>query len=201
MRIALLAMIAAAGLGVAAGQAASKPNPEVSPGVYAPDASHTRVLFSVSHMNFSTWYGEFGGVSGSLKLDPKNPAASKLVVEVETAKVSTSNLKLDEELRSADWLDAAKYPTIRFVSTQVTRTAPDKALVTGDLTLHGVTRPVTLTATFHGAGVNPLSKAYTAGFEVSGTIKRSDFGVKTYVPMIGDEVTLLISAPFERKSD
>ena len=73
------------------------------------------------------------------------------------------------------------------------------ASVTGDLTLHGVTKAVTLQATFKGAGVNPLSKGYTVGFDVRGRLKRSDFGVKTYVPLIGDDVDLIISAPFEKK--
>jgi polyisoprenoid-binding protein YceI len=84
-----------------------------------------------------------------------------------------------------------------FKSTKVTETGKDAAKVTGDLTFHGVTKPVTLAVKFNGAGTNPLDKKYTAGFEVSGKIKRSDFGMKTYVPLIGDDVDLIISAGFE----
>ena len=80
----------------------------------------------------------------------------------------------------------------------VERTAADRANITGDLTFHGVTKPVVLDARFNGAGVNPLSKAYTIGFNATTTINRSDFGVKTYVPLIGDAVTLRISAAFEK---
>ena len=84
-------------------------------------------------------------------------------------------------------------------STKVTLTGASTAQVAGDLTLHGVTRPVVLDATFKASGVNMLTKAYTVGFEVKGKIKRSDFGVKTYVPLIGDDVDVVISAPFEKK--
>lgn len=174
--------------------------PAVEAGTYAVEPSHTRVTFGVSHLGFNDYFGEFTGASGSLVLDPRNPAASQLEVSVPTANITTTNTVLDGELRSADWFDAAKYPALTFKSTKVTVTGPGRAVVSGNLTLHGVTRPVDLDATFNAAGVNPISKAYTAGFHVSGKIKRSDFGVNTYLPMIGDEVTLRISAAFEKKA-
>jgi polyisoprenoid-binding protein YceI len=134
-----------------------------------------------------------------LTLDGANPAASNLQVSVPTASVTTLSAKLTDELKSAQWLDAATYPAMTFRSTKVTLTGPDTADVAGDLTLHGVTRPVVLKAKLNRGGVNPMTKAYTIGFEVSGHIKRSDFGVSQYVPLIGDDVELIISAPFERK--
>lgn len=185
--------------GAAQAQSPASTNPAaVQPGVYKVEPSHTRVLFAVSHMGFSTWYGDFTGASGQLKLDPAHPAASQLEVTVPTASVATTNATLDGELKSGDWFDAAKYPTISFKSRKVIVTSPGHAKVEGDLTLHGVTKPVTLDAKFNGAGVNPLDKAYTVGFEVSGAVKRSDFGVTKYVPLIGDEVKLIISAAFEK---
>jgi polyisoprenoid-binding protein YceI len=171
----------------------------VQAGAYDVEPLHTRVLFSVSHMGFTTWYGEFTNVSGSLALDPKKPAASTLEIHIPVATVSTTSAKLDGELKSDAWLDAGQFPEMVFKSTKVVETGKDAAKVTGDLTLHGVTRPVTLAVKFNGAGTNPLDKKYTAGFEVSGQIKRSDFGVKTYVPLIGDDVDLIISAGFEHK--
>ena len=171
----------------------------VQAGAYDVEALHTRVLFSVSHMGFTTWYGEFTGVSGSLNLDPKKPAASALEIHIPVGTVSTTNAKLDGELKSDAWLDAGQFPEIVFKSTKVAETGKDAAKVTGDLTFHGVTKPVTLAVKFNAAGTNPLDKKYTAGFEVSGKIKRSDFGVKTYVPLIGDDVDLIISAGFEHK--
>ncbi len=180
-------------------QASSSDPAAVLPGTYALETNHARILFATSHMGFSTWYGDFSGATGSLTLDPKKPAASVLEVSIPVASVSTTNAKLDGELKSPAWFDAAKFPIISFKSTKVTPTGASTALVTGDLTFHGVTRPVTLEATFKASGANPMSKAFTIGFEVKGALKRSDFGVATYVPLIGDEVELIISAPFEKK--
>ncbi|HZU64855.1 MAG TPA: YceI family protein [Novosphingobium sp.] len=168
-------------------------------GTYGVEPWHTRVQFSVDHMGFTDWFGDFTGISGQLVLDPAHAAADKVDITIPVASVSTTNTKLDGELKSADWFDAARYPEIHFVSTKVVRTGPAAALITGDLTFHGVTKPVTLAAHFHGAGVNPLSKGFTVGFDATTSIKRSDFGVKTYLPMIGDKVTLRISAAFEKK--
>lgn len=193
---ALLALLAAP----AAAQTPADPNPAaVRPGAYAVEASHTRIQFAVSHMGFSTWFGDFAQSAGSATLDPANPAADRVDVTVQTASVSTTNAKLDGELRDPTWLDATRFPTITFRSTKVTPTGPGRADVTGDFTLHGVTRPLTLHAVFNGAGVNPMSKAYTVGFEGSGTLRRSDFGVSKYVPLIGDEVRVTVSAAFEKK--
>jgi polyisoprenoid-binding protein YceI len=119
-------------------------------------------------------------------------------VTVPVSSVLTTSPKLDEELKEADWLDAAKYPTMSFVSTSVKMTGAKTADVTGTLTLHGVSKPETLHALFVGAGVNILSHNETAGFQIAGTIKRSDFGVNKYVPLISDEVQLIIAAAFEK---
>jgi polyisoprenoid-binding protein YceI len=169
----------------------------VEEGAYAVEPKHTRVLFGVSHMGFTTWYGEFTNVSGSLTLTPKSVANSSLEIHIPASTISTSNAKLDGELKGSQWFEVSKFPEIVFKAKQITTTGKYTAKVTGDLTLHGVTRPVTLDVKFNGAGANPLDKKYTAGFEVSGTIKRSDFGVNTYLPLIGDDVALIISAAFE----
>ena len=168
-------------------------------GEYTLEPHHTQVLFAINHLGFSTFYGTFSGASGTLKLIPGNPSLSQLDVSVPTASVNTINDTLNGELKSADWLDAGAFPTMTFHSTKVTMTGPQTADVTGDLTLHGVTHSETLQAKLNTPGVNPMDKAYTVGFEVSGHIKRSDFGVKKYVPLVGDDVQLIISAPFEHK--
>ncbi|CAN5371732.1 YceI family protein [soil metagenome] len=170
----------------------------VTAGTYAVEPGHTRVQFSVLHMGFTNWNGDFTGVSGSLILNPKNVAASKLDISIPVASVTTTNAKLDGELKSADWFDAEGFPTIHFVSTKIVRVAGNKATITGNLTFHGVTRPVVLAAVFNGAGVNPMDKNYTVGFDATTKILRSDFGVKTYVPVVGDETTIHISAAFEK---
>jgi polyisoprenoid-binding protein YceI len=112
--------------------------------------------------------------------------------------VTTTSPKLDEELKGPDWFDVTRYPDMTFRSRNVVVTSPADAQIAGDLTLHGVTLPLTLTAHFNGAGVNPARKTYTVGFEVSGRLKRSAFGVSKGVPMVGDDVDLIISAAFER---
>ena len=183
----------------AVAQVASRDAAKVEAGTYAVEPYHTRILFAVSHMGFTTYFGDFTGASGSLTLNPKSGAASALAVSVPVDSVSTTNAKLDGELKSADWFDAAKYPTITFKSTKVTRAGADGAKVNGDLTMHGVTKPVTLAVTFNGAGTNPLDKKYTTGFEATGKVRRSDFGVTKYVPLIGDYVDITISAAFEKQ--
>lgn len=167
-------------------------------GSYKVESSHTRVGFSVLHFGFTDYYGEFSGVTGSLSIDPAKIGDAKLAVTIPVASIDTTNDTLDGELRDPTWFDAAQYPTMEFVSTKVTRTGERTADVTGNLTFHGVTKPVTLHASFNGGGVNPMSKAYTLGFNATGTIQRSDFGVAKYVPVVGDEVTLRISAAFEK---
>jgi polyisoprenoid-binding protein YceI len=201
--IAQAALAAAILVAPQAGRAQSPANPSpdaAQAGTYGVEPYHTRILFSVNHLGFTTWYGEFTGASGTLTLDPAKPAASKLDISVPTGSISTSNAKLDEELKGDKWFDAAKFDKITFHTTKITRTGSGTADVAGDLTLHGVTKSIVLKAKFNGAGVNPLDKAYTTGFEASGDIKRSDFGVTTYVPLVGDEVHLIISAAFEKKA-
>jgi polyisoprenoid-binding protein YceI len=186
--------------GTAQAQPAPPPpdtNPaDVQPGSYSVEPTHTRVLFAVSHMGFTTWYGEFTDVSGSLKLNPKALGASTLDITIPAGTISTSNTKLDGELKSPTWLDTTKYPTIEFKATKIVRTGHDTATITGNLTFHGVTKPETLAVTFNAAGVNFISKQYTVGFNATGTIRRSDFDDSTYVPIIGDEVSLIISVAF-----
>lgn len=187
---------------MAAGPAGpANPDPKaLTAGSYTVEPNHTRVQFTVAHMGFTDWYGDFTHVAGTLRIDPAHVEASKLDISIPVASVSTTNATLDGELKSDQWLGADQFPTIRFVSTRVVRTGPSKATITGDLTLHGVTKPVTLVASFNGAGVNPLDKSYTAGFNATATIKRSDYGVKTYVPLIGDETVIRISAAFVHKA-
>jgi polyisoprenoid-binding protein YceI len=201
VRILAIAVLASA---FSLSAAAQVPGVDTTPadahgGTYSVEPAHTRVLFSINHMGFSTYYGNFTGVSGTLKLDPKKPAESSVSVSIPTGSVSTTNTVLDGELKAADWFDAAKYPAITFKSTKVTPTGHGTAKIAGELTLHGVTKPVVLTAKFNAGGVNPLDHAYTVGFDATTTLKRSAYGVSKYVPLVGDEVTVTISAAFEQK--
>lgn len=170
----------------------------VQAGAYNVDPYHTQVVFTVSHFGFTTFTGTFSSASGSLSLDPKNPAASKLKVTIPVSSALTTSPKLTEELKDPNWFDAAKFPEATFVANKVTVDGAGKATVTGDLTLHGITKPLTLQVAFQGAGVNPVDKKYTVGFEATGDIIRTEFGVKTYAPYVGDKVHLTIAGAFEK---
>jgi polyisoprenoid-binding protein YceI len=183
---------------IVAQQADTRPA-AVQAGNYALDHSHTLVRFTVDHFGISEFFGTFPGATGTLSLDPKNVAAAKLDVSVPVATVSTTNATLDGELVGAEWFDAAKYPTMRFVSTKVVKTGVNTADVTGNLTLHGVTKAVTLKAKFKAGAVNPMNKTYTLGFNATGTIKRTQFGVTKYAPLVSDDTQIAITAAFEKQ--
>ncbi|NHN88035.1 YceI family protein [Acetobacter conturbans] len=168
-------------------------------GTYAIDPHHTQVVFSLLHLGFTNYTGLLSDASGSLMFDPQRLDKTKLTVSVKIDSVETTSDRLTGELKSADWFDATRFPTATFISTNVTQTGNGEADIGGNLTLHGVTKPVTLHARFIGAGVNPMDKAYTLGFEGTTTVKRSDFGVSKYVPMVGDDVTLSLAGAFEKK--
>ncbi len=186
--------------GLAMSVSAHAEGPAVQSGSYALEPTHTEVMFGVGHFGFSTYYGQFPGATGAMKLDAANPAASQLDVSVPVANVWTASDKLTDELKSADWLDAKAFPAMTFHSTKITATGPTTADVAGDLTLHGVTKPVVLKATFKRAAVFPMNQKYMIGFDATGHLKRSDFGVSKYVQFgLADDVELIISAPFERK--
>ncbi|MGI4792481.1 MAG: YceI family protein [Janthinobacterium lividum] len=186
--------------GTASAQSASHEPSTVKSGTYAVEPTHTQVGFTLLHMGFSYYSGVFSNVSGTLKLDPAKPASDKLSVTIPIDSVATTSTKLDGELKAAEWFDAGQFPTATFVSNKIVPTGKDTARIMGTLTLHGVSKPETLVAHFVGAGMNPLSKKYTVGFEATSTIKRSDYGVKTYVPLIGDDVKLILAGAFELQS-
>ena len=195
--LAVLALAALTAAPVLAQTGLEKDLSKVQAGAYVLEPYHTKILFGVSHFGFSTYYGSFNGASGTLKLEPTAPSKSALDVSIPLSGIATENAKLDGELKSPDWFDAATYPAIVFKSTALKVTGKDSGDVTGNLTMHGVTKPVTLHVTFNGGGTNPIDSKYTIGFEVSGTVKRSDFGVTKYEGGIGDDVKLIISGAFE----
>jgi polyisoprenoid-binding protein YceI len=166
-------------------------------GIYKVDPNHTQVLWSVDHMGFSRLHGMVGQMSGELRLDPARPQAATLDVQIPLSGLTVTSQGFADHLRTPDLFDVAKFPTARFVSRNVAVTG-QTAVITGDLTLHGVTRPVTLNARFYGAGANPMSKAQTVGFSAEGQLKRSDFGLGFAVPAVSDTVELTIAAAFEK---
>ncbi|WP_025732167.1 YceI family protein [Carnimonas nigrificans] len=170
----------------------------VQSGTYQVEPAHTQVLFSVNHFGFTNYHGVFSGASGTLTLNADDTSKSKVDITIPIGTVQTTSDKLTEELKGTDWFNTQAHPNARFISTKVSGSDNDSATVEGNLTLNGVTKPVTLNVRFHGAGENPLNKAYTAGFDATTTIKRSEFGIKQYVPAVSDEVKLTIEGAFEK---
>jgi polyisoprenoid-binding protein YceI len=185
-----------------AGNAAASVTPsadptQVRPGAYVLDPDHGKITWSVSHLGYSTYYGQFAGLSGTLTLDPKSPEASRLTVSVPLGGVITGSTRLNERLAAPDFFDTTKFPTASFTATKVEPTSPTTARVTGDLTLRGATRPIAMDATFNQAGIHPVDQRYTVGFDGRAVIKRSEFGISTLLPQVGDEVTLRIEGEFK----
>ncbi len=197
-------MLFAVGLAFAMPAVAQAPAPmtrdvaTVEAGRYTLDKDHARIIWSVDHMGLSTYYGGFRTFDAAITLDPKAPAKSSVEVTIDTTSIATDNDVLDGHLKGADWFDVAQFPTATFKSTSVTPGADGTATVVGDLTLHGVTRPVTLEVKLHGHGTHPMAKKPAIGFDAKTSFKRSDFGIKTYVPMVGDEVSLKFSGEFHK---
>lgn len=169
----------------------------VQAGTYAVDPAHTQVAFTVNHLGFNTYVGLFGMPKGSLTIDPKQPEKASLSIEIPMDEVRTSSTDLDKHLKTPDFLDTTKYPTAKFVSTGV-KVDGMEADIAGNLTLHGVTRPVTIEARFTGAGLQPMNKKLNVGFSGTATIKRSDFGMGKFIPLVSDEVKLAITVAFEK---
>ncbi|RVT94259.1 YceI family protein [Sphingomonas crocodyli] len=183
-------------------EAPGAPDPaRITGGTYKADPYHTQVGFDVLHLGFSQYRGLIGDITGTLTLDPKKPAAAKVSIDIPLEGIKTTSADLDKHLKAADFFDATKFPTAHFESTSV-KVNGTKAVIAGNLTIKGVTKPVVLDTKFVGAGkmFNPMTKATTeqVGFEATTTIKRSDFGVSYGVPLVPDAVPLTISVAFEK---
>ena len=170
----------------------------VAAGRYQVDTDHTLVVWTVNHMGISLLSGAIAASGGTLELDPSKPATSKVTVNFKVASMSTTVPAFTQHLLSADFFEAEKHPTASFSSTSV-EASGQKARITGNLTIKGVTRPVTVDAEFFGAGTNPMSKKPEVGFSATAQIKRSEFGLGYGVPGVTpDRVDLRISAAFRR---
>lgn len=168
-------------------------------GRYVLDKSHASMIAKISHMGFSHYTVRFNRLDASFDYDPKAPAASHIEVAVEAASIDTGNAAFSKELAGDSWFDADKYPQIRFVSQSVDLGDGQHGKITGDLTLHGVTRRAVLDVTFNGVGSGLLPGTLRTGFSATAVIKRSEYGMKKYETWVGDDVALLIEAEFTRK--
>ncbi len=193
-------MLSLAG-GVVTAQSVSTRNPaEVQAGTYKLDAGHGKITWSVNHLGFSTYTGQFINVAADLTIDPSNPSAATLTASVPMADVAPNDDALKAHLQTPDFFNTAEFPTTTFVATSIVVDSEDasEAKVTGNLTLHGVTRPVVLDVEFNQAGPS-MGNTYKIGFDGEATIKRSDFGMSYGLPAIGDEVELHIEGEFVKQ--
>ena len=177
----------------------------VTGGTYTVDPGHTLITWTVDHLGFSSYSGIFGDATGTLVLDPKKLANAKVDITIPVSKVTTASSGLTSHLLrpgkdggKADFF-GANPADARFVSTRVVARG-QTATITGNLTLNGVTRPVTLAATFYGAGKAPamMGGKENVGFNATGTIMRSQFGIASGIPMVSDAVKLDIQAAFQK---
>jgi polyisoprenoid-binding protein YceI len=164
---------------------------------YAADTTHSSVVYRVKHLNTSFAWGRFNDIKGAFTLDESNPVEGRFEFQVKADSIDTADPKRDQHLKSPDFFNAVQFPAITFKSQSITKSANGYD-VTGDLTLHGVTKPVTLKVVQTGAGKN-MTGTPIAGIETSFNLKRSDFGMSKMIPAVGDDVWVNVSIEGVRK--
>ncbi len=188
--LASLSVMAALLAGATSGEAAD----------YTIDPTHSHILFTIDHLGFVRMVGLFSEFTGNITFDANNVPVSKVNVSIKTDSLQTQFAPRDKDLKGADWFNVTEFPEMTIVGTEFVKKDDHTGTVTGKLTLHGVTKPVTLNVIVNKVGQNPLDKIDSAGFSVRGTFKRSDFGMKTYLGAIGDDVDLIIEIEAKKKS-
>ena len=164
-----------------------------APQTFNIDPTHTQVSFTYSHFGFSNPTGRLEDIKGAVVVDQADWAKSSVSVTMPLSGLHTGVPKLDEHMKTPDFFDAAKFPDVTFKSTKVTKTGAETLDIAGDLTVHGVTKPVILHAHVNKIGENKMIGSQTAGFDAEATLKRSEFDMGKYVPMVSDEVKIHIT--------
>jgi polyisoprenoid-binding protein YceI len=162
------------------------------------DPAHSRLGFVVKHLTISEIDGRFSDFSAQVTTSKSDYTDAKIVLTAKVASINTDVDARDNHLRSADFFNAEKYPTLTFKSTSVKKISAKKGLIFGNLTFHGITKPVILNADFYGLITNPMNKKATAGFKVTGTIKRTDYalGPKFSDAFVGENVKIVANIEF-----
>ena len=198
-RIALSLCLATFALAGAAHADGVSTDPKKAPaGAYQVETHHTLVLFAIPHLGLTDYYGRFEKISGTLNFNPGAPGKSSVDVSIDTSSANVMSAELINELVGPAVFDSAHFPTATFKSTSIERTGSTTGKMTGDLTIHGVTKPVTFDVTFNGGLQAPIGNAYEIGFHATSTVKRSDFGLDKMMwkSFVGDDVKLIIEALF-----
>jgi polyisoprenoid-binding protein YceI len=189
----VFAVLAAIGVAAAPASAADLGVPS---GAYTMDQAHAYIAFSYTHMGYSHPILRFNKFDAKLDFDSADPSKSTLSVMIDPSSIDSGTDTFNEHLTSDRFFDAAKFKEITFKATSIKTTGGMTGTITGDLTIKGVTKPVTLNVTLNKAGMHPMRKAPALGFSATGMLKRSDWGLDTFVPNVSDEVKLMIEAEF-----
>lgn len=166
------------------------------------DPAHSRLGFKVKHLTISEINGNFSDFSITVTTSKKDYSDAKVSLTAKIKSINTGVEMRDNHLRSSDFFDAEKYETMTFTSTSFklipSKKTPTKAVLSGNLTMHGITKPITLDVVYYGTVTNPMNNQETAGFHISGTLKRSDFGIGSSFPeaIVGDVITIIADAEF-----
>ena len=161
---------------------------------------HSYIAYDINHLGFSTQIGKWMVSDGTVTLDEAKPQNSKVNVTIKVGDIITGVPKLNEHLMGPDFFDVKKFPTAIFISDKVTVTGKNKAIVRGMLTIRDITKPVTLNVTLDKLGPNLITNKQTAGFTATTHLKRSDFGMTTLLPLLGDDVKIDIGAEANKAS-
>jgi len=165
---------------------------------YTIDPVNSSAIFRVKHFNVAYFYGTFNAIEGSLTWDQAAPASSKIDITIQAASVDSRNEKRDAHLANPDFFDAKQFPVLKFVGSSFKALASERYEVAGEFTMHGVTKPLTITVTKTGEGKDPKG-AQRIGFETTFMVKRSDYGMDKMLENIGDDVTVIFSTEGIRK--
>jgi len=172
---------------------------DVPSGEYGLDDYHGYITFTYSHIGFSTPQVGFRDFDANLSLDSENPENSSIEVVIDTNSIDSRVEEFNDHLRSGDFFDTANHPDATFRSTNIRRNDDGTFAVTGDLTIKGITKPVTLDATLNKAALHPMNKQPTVGFSAETQVLRSEFALGRAVPAVGDEVTIYITVEMPMK--
>lgn len=173
---------------------------QLEPGSYKLDPTHTSVIFKVSHLNLSTYVGRFNDMDATLDFDPEQTEKTRLTALVKTASIDVNNDSLEESLVGSSWFNTEEFPeaTIKTISVMPANET-NLFIFNAELSLLGQSKPVALLATFNGGAYNMLTGYYTLGFNATGEINRSEFGMDQYVPLVGDKVKIEVYAEFQKQ--
>ena len=170
----------------------------ITPGSYALDDTHAYLSFSYSHLGLSNPQIHFADFAASLELNGQDMSQSQVSITIDAASLDSAVPELDDDLKGADFFDVANHPEITFQSTAYEETSDSSGRLTGDLSVRGVTKPVTLDVTINSAAMNPLNRREMIGFSATGNLNRSDYGLTAYSSFVGDELSLAVQVEFEK---